>query len=122
MKSGAFYGYGIDLGDRFTIQQLPTNYCRSRWSSGLDPVIELNMAFFKEYFSNEQYRIRVLSMFPKEIQKAYILYQEGKLQGDFPGDPAGWYALDPKLTIKFSMGDSDCPFLADAIPSIIDLD
>lgn len=122
MKSGSYYGCIIDLNDKFTIQQLPSEYCRSRFNRGVDPVVELNMRFFDAYFPNVQYRLKVLSTFPKEIQKAYVLYKEGKLTGDYPGDGNGWVMLDPEMSIKFSLGNSDFPPLAGAIPSIIDLD
>lgn len=122
MKTGSYYGCIIDFNDKFTIQQLPSAYCRSRFYRGVDPVIELDMRFFDAFFPNIQYRLKVLSMFPKEIQKAYIQYKEGKLVGDYPGDKSGWVMLDPDTTIKFSLNNSDFPPLAGAIPSIIDLD
>lgn len=122
MKTGSYYGIILDFNDRFTIQQLPSEYCRCRFFRGPDPVVELNMRFFDAYFNNFQHRLKVLQMFPKEVQKAYILYKEGKLIGDYPGDGNGWFMLDPDTTVKFSLNNSDFPPLAGAIPSIIDLD
>lgn len=119
---GAFYGMILDLDDRFGIQKLPTSYCRSRYYSGLDPVIELNLQFFDSFFTDASYKLKVLSTFPKDIQKAYVLYKEGKLQGDYPGDLSCWVALDPAISIKISLNDCDFPLLASVIPSIIDLD
>jgi hypothetical protein len=58
---------------------LPSKYCRSRFSKGSIPTVEFNLKYFDSEFKDTQYRIKVLSMFPKEIQKAYILYKEGKL-------------------------------------------
>lgn len=122
MKSGAYYGCIVDLDDKFAIQQLPPRYCRSRYFSGTIPVVEFNMQFFDEQFKNVQYRLKVLQMFPKEIQKAYVLYKQGKLPGDYPGDPRGWFALDPETTVRFCLNNSEFPPLAGVIPSIIDLD
>lgn len=122
MKHGAYYGILVDLGTKFTIQQLPNDYCRSRFNSGVDPVIEMNMRFFDACFSNTQFRLRILQTFPKDIQKAYILYKEGKLQGDFPGDGNGWWVIDPTIGVKINLNNSDFPPLVQAIPSIIDLD
>lgn len=59
-------------------------------------------------------------MFPKEIQKAYLLYKGGKLPIE-QGDTAGWVALDPDSTFKFSLGNFDMPPLINAISSLIDL-
>lgn len=120
IKNGSYYGYIVEYDDKFTIQQLPAKYCRSRFYSGTSPVVELNMRYFDDCFTNVQYRMKVLSVFPKEIQKGYILFKEGKLT-DSSGDN-GWYLLDPKLTVKFSLNNSDFPPLVGAIPSIIDLD
>lgn len=122
IKSGSYYGCILDLDDKFTIQQLPSAYCRSRFYQGINPVVELDMQFFDAYFPNIQYRLKVLGMFPKEIQKAYIQYKEGKLVGDYPGDKRGWVMLDPNTTIKFNLNNCDFPPLSGAIPSIIDLD
>lgn len=122
MKNGVYYGIIIDQGTRFSIQQLPCEYCRSRFNSGLNPVVELNMRFFDSCFSNPQYRLRILQTFPKDVQKAYVLYKEGKLQGDYPGDGNGWWVIDPGLGVKICLNNSDFPPLVQAIPSIIDLD
>lgn len=86
---------------------------------GNDPAIELNMRFFDNYFTDVQYRMKVLKMFPKEIQKAYVLYKEGKL---VEGTERGWVLLDPQTSIKFNIGNTDFPILINSIPSIIDLD
>lgn len=122
IKNGSYYGILVDLNNKFTIQELPPNYCRSRFMNGSNPVIELNMKFFDSYFSNPQQRIRVIQLFPKDIQKAYILYKEGKLHSDNPSDGNGWYVIDPAVGIKFNLNGSDCPPFVGTIPSIIDLD
>lgn len=122
IKTGVYYGIAVDFGDRFGVQQLPSNYCRSRYFCGTTPVVELNMQFFDSYFANVQYRLKVLQMFPKEVQKGYVLFKQGKLAGDYPGDKKGWFALDPETCIKFSLNDSEIPPLVGVIPSIIDLD
>ena len=128
MKNGCFYGCLVQFADRFGVQQLPADYCRSRFTTGAGtPVVELNMQWFDVEFPNTQYRLRVLQMFPKDILKGYMLYKQGKLVGDYPGDKKGWYALDPHATVKFTVngsnnGDGEFPPLIGVIPSIIDLD
>lgn len=122
IKEGVYYGIIVDFGDRFSIQKLPATYCRSRFFSGPDPVVELNLQFFDTYFPNPQYKIKVLKTFPKDIQQAYVLYKEGKLKGDYPGDKTCWYPLDPGISVKLSLNDNDFPSLVGVIPSIIDLD
>ena len=122
IRSGSYYGYVVDLGEKFVLQQLPSSYCRSRYSSGTDQIIELNLKFFDKMFTDVQYRLKVLSAFPKEIQKGYVMYKEGKLPKDYQSDEDGWLVLDPDYTVKFNLNDSDIPTLVNIIPSIIDLD
>lgn len=122
IKEGIYYGILVDFGDRFSIQKLPATYCRSRYFVGPNPVVELNLQFFDAYFSNPRYRINILKTFPKDVQQAYVLYKQGKLKGDYPGDRSCWYALDPKVAIKLNLNNNDFPPLVGTIPSIIDLD
>lgn len=122
MINGAYYGMLVDMNTRFAVQELPAKYCRSRFSSGMTPIVELNMQFFDMVFPNPQMRIRVLQAFPKDIQKAYIAYKEGRLPGDYPGDMSGWYMLDAGVGVKINFCGSDMPPLINVIPSIIDLD
>ena len=121
---GAYYGIIVDFGDSFGIQKLPPEYCRSRYFSGAAPVVELNLQFFDSFFPNPQYKIKILKAFPEEIQRAYILFKQGKLKGDYPGDTTFWVALDPGTSVKLSLSDfgDDYPTLIGVIPSIIDLD
>jgi hypothetical protein len=64
---GAYYGYVVPSSDRIVIQELPINYCRSRYSVGDMPAIEFNMRFFDDSFRDINYRMRILKMFPEEF-------------------------------------------------------
>lgn len=46
VKNGAYYGYVVDSPKGVIIQELPINYCRSRYSVGNLPAVEFNMKFF----------------------------------------------------------------------------
>lgn len=122
--NGAYYGYIVDDGQRAMIQQLPIEYCRSRYSVNGQPAIEFNMKFFDDKFKDATYRVKILKFFPEEFAKGYILYKQNKLISDAPGDSrsAGWYLLDPAKTIKFSLNNKDIPMFVNAIPDILDLD
>lgn len=122
IKHGCYYGYIIQNNNKIVLQQLPANYCRSRFDVNDEPAVEFNMKFFDDYFRDAQQKMKVLNLFPKEFKKAYILYKEGKLPVDFAGDKAGWYLLDPQFTVKFNINNDDAPMLISVIPSIIDLD
>lgn len=122
IKDGVYYGIIVDFDDRFCMQKLPPKYCRSRYYQGPYPIVELNLQFFDAYFSNPNYRIQILKTFPKDIQQAYILFKQGKLKGDYPGDRGCWVPLDAGISVKLSLNDGDFPPLVGTIPSIIDLD
>ena len=123
IKYGVWYGYVIEGENGILFQDLPVDYCRSRYSVNNLPVVEFNMAYFDEHFHDINYRMKVLKMFPKDIQKGYLLYKERRLQPDFDGDTSGWYALDPGAGIKFSLaGAGELPLFINVIPHLLDLD
>ena len=124
IRQGAYYGYFIKEADVLTIQELPPAYCRSRYSIGNQAAIEFNMKFFDDKFSDINYRMKVLKMFPPEFAKGYLLYKQGKLKDDAVNKTSGggWYLLDPSVTFKFSLDTGDIPYFVNAIPALIDLD
>lgn len=123
IKNGVYYGCLIPSSTGILFQELPVNYCRSRYKIGNTPIVELNMKFFDEKFSDVGYRMRILKMFPEDIQKGYVLYKNNKLPPDYQGDTSGaWYALDKGSAVKFDFGNGDIPLFASAIPALLDLE
>ena len=123
VRDGAYYGYVVKTNDQVTLQQLPIDYCRSRYNIGTQPAIEFDMRFFDNAFPDVNYRMRVLKLFPSEFQKGYVLYKQHKLAPDYAGDIYGyWYLLEPGNTVKFSFNNGDKPLFVNAIPNILDLD
>jgi hypothetical protein len=104
------------------VQELPTEYCRSRFSVNQRPAVEFNMRFFDDTFRDSIQRMKMLNLFPAEFKKGYIAYKEGRLIPDFPGDTSGWYLLETKNVIKFNINGEDYPAFISVIPAIIDLD
>lgn len=121
---GAYYGYICDdINDKLVIQDLPINFCRSRFRHRGLPVVEFNVKYFDKITNNEDYRKKILSLFPEEFQVAYRKYRNNKLPAEEQGDDAGWVILDLKRAFKFSFVDNDLdipPFLS-AIPALIEL-
>lgn len=123
IRYGVYYGYIIEKDRTHSlIQELPANYCRSRYEVNGRPVVEFNMKYFDENFKDIQYRLRVIKAFPTEFQKGYVLFKEGKLPADFQGDSAGWYPLDVNHSIMFNNGGEQIPLFISTIPYLIDLD
>ena len=121
IRFGCYYGYLIPKADKMSVQELPANYCRSRFNIGGKPAVEFNMKFFDDYYRDTAYRMRILNLFPQEFKKGYILYKEGKLKPEFPGDKNGWFLLDVNSTIKFNINGEDFPAFIAVVPAIIDL-
>ena len=128
IKQGAYYGYIVEGNEGLVLQQLPINYCRSRYFIGNMPAVEFNMRFFDEKFPDVNYRMRVLKMFPAEFAKGYMLYKQGKLISDSAStcglnkNETGWYLLEPGSVIKFCFNNGDLPLFVNACPAILDLD
>lgn len=122
IRKGAYYGIMVQKKDSCFLQELPVNYCRSRYSLNGDCAVEFNLRYFDDAFSDVAYRVRVLKLWPKEVQKAYLAYKEGKLPRDFAGDDEGWFLLDPSASVKFSICGSDAPLFMSVIPKLLDLE
>ena len=123
IRHGAYYGYVIEQDKTHSVvQELPANYCRSRYEVNGRPVVEFNMKYFDETFKDINYRLRMVKAFPKDFQRGYVLFKEGKLPADFTGDSAGWYPLDPEHSIMFNNSGEQVPLFISTIPYLIDLD
>ena len=122
VKNGCYYGYRVEQKEAAYLQELPPDYCRSRYKINGKPVVEFNIKYFDEKFIDADYRIRILKLFPKEFRKAYLAYKNGTLQRDFRGDDAGWFVLDPLKTVKFNLSNTDVPLFVAVIPKLMDLE
>ena len=122
VKKGCYYGYRVDSNESLIIQDLPQNYCRSRFTIAGRPAVEFNMKYFEDNFRDSAYREKVLNLFPPEFKKGYDLYVKSKLKADIMGDSNSWYLLDFNHAVKFNFNGVDIPYLAAAIPAIIDLE
>lgn len=122
LQNGCYYGYKVVQGDKVVLQELPVNYCRSRFFYGNKPAVEFNMKYFDDNFRDTTQRLKILKLFPDEFSKGYMLYKQGKLPPEFMGDTSGWYLLDPHMTEKFTANGEDYPAFISVVPLILDLD
>ena len=122
IKNGCYYGYLVPGTKTVAVQELPPQYCRSRFSVNGRPVVEFNMSFFDTMYPDSEMRARVLNLFPAEFKKGYKAFKDGKLKPSFQGDTSGWYLLDTRCAIKFNLNGEDFPAFISVIPAIIDLD
>lgn len=120
---GVYYGYICDdISDKLVIQDLPVDYCRSRFLHRGVPLVEFNVQYFDKVTSDPEYRKKLLSLFPDEFKEGYRKYKAGKLPAEDQGDDAGWILLDMNKAFKFNFNDSDIPPFLYAIPALIELD
>ena len=113
LVNGAYYGLLHDEGDQVVIQDLPFNYCRSRFKNADDiDIVEFNMEFF-DTIRDEKLRKEILKTYPKLIEKGYNNYK-------FNGGPR-WIYLPAELGIYFSFFE-ERPFFLDLIPLLDNLD
>ena len=122
VKNGCYYGYLISQNNKVVVQELLSNYCRSRFEVNNRPAVQFDMRFFDVYYKDAEQRNQVLNLYPKEFKKGYQLYKQKKLPKAFPGDSGSWYLLDYRSTIKFNLNDNDYPPFISVIPYILDLD
>lgn len=135
VKDGCYYGYVMPSETGIILQELPASYCRSRYKIANMPAVELNMSYFDDKFADVAYRLKVLRMFPKEIQEGYALYKQNKLPQDNDGftrvrgyynetnlPSSGWFLLTPGTCVKFSLYNNDMPLFVSGIPALLDLD
>ena len=127
--NGCYYGYIIDTKNGFTFQELPIQYCRSRFKVGNTPAVEFNPKFFDDMFPDIEMRLRVLKMYPEEFAKAYVAYKQGRLNktpSDQWTDPENkngpWWLLDPECAFKVNLNGRDYPLLVNITTKILDLD
>lgn len=113
--TGIYYGILRADGNKYTIQDLPVSYCRTRFKdfNNLD-VVEFNLQYFDK-ITDEAARKDALTNFPAIIQLAYKRWSKNR-------------GLDPWVDITaedggicFSYGDKT-PLLISSIPSLYKLD
>lgn len=131
VKYGAYYAYIIPSSTGLVLQQLPVNYCRSIYYCNNKPLVEFDMSYF-DTFVNTEYRTKILKLFPKEFQKGYALYKQGKLKEEYywhTGRGQGpsryktgcWYPLEPGNTVKIAFTKNEMPFFYNMLPALVDL-
>lgn len=112
LVNGGYYGIIHDNGANVAIQNLPFEYCRSRYKNPQDvDIVEFDMRFF-DTIRDEELRNEILKSYPKVVQKGYRAFKNGK---------GPWIFLPAELGIFFTIFEEK-PFFLDLIPLIDDLE
>lgn len=113
LVKGAYYGLIHDTGDYVAIQDLPFDYCRSRYKNQQEvDIVEFNMKFF-DTIRDEELRKEILSTYPKVVQKGYYEYKHKKKNS--------WIFLPAEIGIYFCYFEEK-PFFLDLLPLLDDLE
>ena len=105
--NGIYYGILRTLNNKATIQDLPIQYCRTRFKdfNNLN-ILEFNLNYFMK-FPDEKVRAEVVSTFPEIVQVAWKQWTRGKKQ------------TDPWVMIEAGGGGVCFSFATDGVPPLI---
>ena len=107
LKSGVYYGVLQEQGNRVVIQDLPTEYCRTRLKDFNNLcILEFDITYFITKFQDDKIREAALLNFPAVIQKGWKDYKANKL-------------TDPWIMVPASAGGIVFCFAEDATPLLI---
>lgn len=118
-KDGAYFCYLRDDFPKIGIQQLPYNYCRSKYKVEDRYVVEFNLKYFDKEYRDPQQRLQVLEKFPKEFQKYYKQYKKGVLNQNKVEKE--WVLLDVNKATCFKFPD-ERPYFIGTVKDIINLE
>ena len=112
LVDGGYYGIIHDNGSSVAIQDLPFEFCRSRFKNQQDVnIVEFDMRFF-DTIRDEELRKEILKTYPAVVQKGYRAFKNGK---------SPWIFLPAEIGIYFCFFE-ERPFFLDLIPLIDDLE
>ena len=116
IKLGVYNGILRNFGDDFVIQDLPLEFCRTRFKdfNNLN-ILEFNLHYFQS-IADEELREEAIESFPDIVQQAWREYVNGKRT-----DP--WVLLPAASGgICFTFIDDQTPLLIASIPELKKLD
>ena len=113
LVNGMYNGILREIGNKISIQDLPLEFCRTRFKdyNNLN-ILEFNVTYFEHKFSDERERARMLLTFPEIVQKAWRNWKDKKTT-----DP--WVMISSADGgINFCFADDQTPLLIAAIPRL----
>lgn len=112
LLDGIYYGYERNENDKVVLQQLPYEYCRSKFKINDNHAVEFNLKFFDQYKDTEQ-KIEIFSAFPEEFFDGYLEYKNGK--------SSEWMLLNPSFARCHKLTENHVPLFSTVFPELIDL-
>ncbi len=116
LKTGIYYGIIQENGKKIVIQDLPIEYCRTRYKdfNNLN-ILEFDLRFFTATYLDEDVREAAIANFPLAIQAAWKKYKTKKLT-----DP--WVMVPATAGgVTFCFSEDSTPLLIAALPELAKL-
>ena len=117
LKSGVYYGILQERGSKVVVQDLPVEFCRTRFKdlNNLN-ILEFNVTYFDSKYPDEMIKEAELLNFPEIIQRGYREWKRGKVE-------TPWVLVQPSNgAVVFCFAEDQTPPFLAAIPDLIDLD
>ena len=113
LKSGVYFGILQEHANKVTVQDLPLEYCRTRYKDFNDlPILEFNVTYFLTKYDDDKIREAAILNFPPVIQKAWRQYKNKTLT-----DP--WVAVPASAGgVVFCFAEDSTPLLIAALPDL----
>ena len=107
LKSGIYYGILQEQGSKVVLQDLPAEYCRTRFKDFNNlSILEFNLLYFINSYMDEDMRNAAVVNFPEVIQVAWKKWRNHTLE-------------DPWVMVPASAGGVTFCFAEDATPLLI---
>ena len=116
LKSGIYYGILQETGNKVVVQDLPAEYCRTRYKDFNDlPILEFNITYFITKYDNEKAREAAIINFPAAIQRGWKAYKANNLD-----DP--WILVPPSAGgVVFCFAEDSTPLMIAALEDLAKL-
>ena len=116
IKSGVYFGILQEQGSKVVVQDLPLEYCRSRFKDFNDlSILEFNIQYFITSYSSDEERDAAILNFPEIIQKAWRDWKNNKLKDPWIRVPAS------SGGIVFCFAEDQTPLLITSLPELLKL-
>lgn len=116
LKTGIYYGILQEQGNKVTVQDLPIEFCRTRYKDFNDlPILEFNITYFITKYDDEKVREAAVLNYPAAIQKGWRDYKAKKID-----DP--WIMVPASAGgVVFCFSEDTTPLMITAIEDLSDL-
>jgi len=118
LVEGVSFRYYVEGDSAITMQELPSEYCRTKFQWNNSQTVEFDPQYFEREYRDAELREKVLKMYPKEIQTAYSDFKAGKIERT---DGGYWVLLEPKEAVAFTFNGNNIPRYMSVLTTIIDL-